>query len=201
MPGFLYLRTFNLLKPLQFFWCWFSSFALSDLMKNRWFSISFVFLPLTMPLINLQISIFITYHVWLDKELLVLPIFMYFYLRQLLQFSWRFWFSSLALSDLMKSQCFSWSWSDFTLDSLFNFLEDFNCHHLPCLTWWGIDGSTNLLMFLPLIAPSILLKRLILSHAITVLMNNCWFSLTKQLTSYNLCNFSLIFFDPPMVSH
>ena len=104
---------------------------------------------------------FSSLNVWLDKELLVLPIFMYFYLRQLLQFSWRFWFSSLALSDLMKSQCFSWSWSDFTLDSLFNFLEDFNCHHLPCLTWWGIDGSTNLLMFLPLIAPSILLKGLI----------------------------------------
>lgn len=93
-----------------------------------------------MPSINLQISIFITYHVWLDKELLVLPIFMYFYLRQLLQFSWRFWFSSLALSDLMKSQCFSWSWSDFTLDSLFQFSWGFQLSSLAMShlmrNWW-----------------------------------------------------------------
>ena len=42
IPGFLYLWTFSLLKPRQFFWwCWFSSFALSHLMKNWWLSTSF----------------------------------------------------------------------------------------------------------------------------------------------------------------
>ena len=80
-------------------------------------------------------------HVWLNKKLVVLHIIWWLYLWQHLQFSWRFQFSSLIMSDLMKNWWFFQSFSVFTLELIFNSHGDFSFHHLPWLSWWRIVGS------------------------------------------------------------
>ena len=89
----------------------------------------------------LVMLIFIICHVWLDEELVVLHIILWLYLWQHLQLSWRFQFSSLIMSDLMKNWWSSQSFSVFTLELIFNSHGDFNFHHLPWLSWWRIVGS------------------------------------------------------------
>ena len=89
----------------------------------------------------LVILIFTICHVWLDKELVVLHIIWWLYLWQHLQLSWRFQFSSLIMSDLMKNWWFFQSFSVFTLELIFNSHGDFSFHHLPWLSWWRIVGS------------------------------------------------------------
>ena len=66
-----------------------------------------------------------------------------------LQFWWC-WFSSFAMSDWMRNWCFSILFGGCTFDSTFSYPEDFNFHHLSCLTWWRIDGFQNLFDFLSL---------------------------------------------------